>query len=99
MSFTLAYLVCPRLRKARSVSLEKAKTQREAELQEDMQAYIQQKAELEVEENDRFELEARERRFEIGHEGERYEMPGNEDMMSTRQELRGGEHSKELEGR
>lgn len=66
---------------------------------EDAQAYIQQKAELEVEDNREFELEAGEKRFEIV-EGERYELSGNEeDMMSMRQELRGDEHSKELEVR
>ena len=54
-------------------------------MQEDAQAYIQQKAELEVEENRKFELEAGEKRVELGIEGERYELSGNEDhMMSTR---------------
>lgn len=80
--------------------MEKANAQREAKSQEAAQAYIQQKAELEVEENREFELEAGEKRFEIGIEGERYELSGNEeDMMSMRQELRGDEHSKELDVR
>lgn len=54
--------------------MEKAKAQREAKSQEDAQAYIQQKAELKVEENREFKLEAGEKRFEIGIEGERYEV-------------------------
>ncbi len=67
---------------------------------EDLQPYLQQKAELEAEEKRKHELEARERRYEIGNEGERYELPVEEVglMISSRQELRGEEHSKELEG-
>ena len=80
--------------------MEKAKAQREAKLQEAAQAYIQQKAEPEVEENQKFELEAGEKRVELGIEGEKYELSVNEDhMTSTRHELRGDEHSKELEVR
>lgn len=67
--------------------------------QEDPQPYLQQKAELEAEEKRKHELEAREKRFEMGNEGERYELPVEEEdlMIRTRQELRGEEHSKELE--
>ena len=67
--------------------------------QEDPQPYLQQKAELEAEEKRKHELEARERRYEIGNEGERYELPVEEGdlMIRSRQELRGEEHSRELE--
>ncbi len=66
---------------------------------EDPQPYLQQKAELEAEEKRKHELEAQERSYEIGNEGERYELPVEEVglMISSRQELRGEEHSKELE--
>lgn len=74
--------------------------QRERGLQEDGQPYLQQKAELEAEENGRHELDALETPHETGNEGERYELPANEeDVMKMRQELRGEEHSKELEVR
>ncbi len=75
----------------------KAKTQQEGHSQEDVHPYLQQKAELEAEENKRVELEALERRYEMGDEGQRYELAATEDgIMGTRQELRGEEHSKEL---
>ena len=66
---------------------------------EGTQPYLQQKAELEAEENRKHELEARERRYEMGSEGERYELPAGERdaMRRTRQELRGEEHSTELD--
>lgn len=66
---------------------------------EDTQPYLQNKAELEAEENRKHELEARERRYEMGNEGERYELPAGEreSMRRTMQELRGEEHSTELE--
>ncbi|KAM0799753.1 hypothetical protein BDR22DRAFT_854063 [Usnea florida] len=66
---------------------------------EDTEPYLQQKAELEAEETRKHELEARERRFEMGSDGERYELPAGErdSMKRTMQELRGEEHSTELE--
>ena len=66
--------------------------------QEDSQPYLQQKAELEAEEKRKHELEARERTYEIGSEGRRYELQVEEEdlMIRTRQELRGEEHSTEL---
>ncbi len=74
-----------------------AKTQQEGHSQEDYQPYLQQKAGLEAEEKKIVELEALERPYEIGDEGQRYELPVNMDgIMRMRQELRGEEHSKEL---
>ena len=74
-----------------------AKTQQKGHSQEDFQPYLQQKAELEAKEIKIVELEALERPYEIGYEGQRYELPVNEDgIMRMRQELRGEEHSKEL---
>lgn len=66
---------------------------------EDTQPYLQQKAELEAEEKRKYELEARERRYEIGNAVERYELPVEKEdlMIRTKQELRGEEHSTELE--
>ena len=66
---------------------------------EETQPYLQKKAELEAEEKRKHELEAREMRYEMGTEGERYELPAGErdSMKRTRQELRGEEHSTELE--
>ena len=78
---------------------------------EQSQPYLQQKAELEAKENSNMELEARERRHELDggialHEipdqCSRYEIP-NEDLwrllpsLQVRQELRGEEHSLELQ--
>ena len=97
----LAFLVYKR-RKAQKKSKEEAEdasSQNKGSPHEDTQPYLQQKAELEAEEKQKHELEARERRYEIGSEGERYELPVGErgSMKRTRQELRGEEHSKELE--
>lgn len=96
--FALAFFLGDRYRKIRSVSLKRAIAQRERELQEDGQPYLQHKAELEAEENRKHELDALETPHQIGNEGERYELPANEgDVIKMRQELRGEEHSKELE--
>ena len=67
--------------------------------QEDTQPYLQRKAELEAEENRKNELEAREVSHEIGSGRERYEMSAEErgGKLRTRQELKGEEHSSELE--
>ena len=67
--------------------------------QEDTQPYLQRKAELEAEEKRQHELDARELSHEIGSGGERYEMAAErrEGKVRTRQELRGEEHSSELE--
>ena len=65
------------------------------------QPYLQQKAELEAEERQRNELEARERRFEVGGGNEVHELAaeGERRRMSLLQELRGPEHSQELDVR
>lgn len=84
--------------KTRSANSKEVMAQRERESQEDGQPYLQQKAELEAEENRKHELDALETPHEIGNEGERYELPANEeDVIRMRQELRGEEHCKELE--
>lgn len=69
----------------------------------DVQLYVDQKAELEDEERRRHELDAGGRTFEMEGVDGIFEMPGNGDMgtRSVRsdrvQELKGAEHSKELE--
>ena len=80
--------------------------------EEETQPYLQQKAELEAEEKRRLELEAVEVRYEMDGRDHRNEMPargsevGNEidtierpalSSPRERQELKGEEHSKELE--
>ena len=96
----LAFLVHKR-RKAPTAlkqEAEDASSQNKGSPHEDTQPYLQRKAELEAEEKQKHELEARERRFEMGGEGERYELPTAErdSMRRTTQELRGEEHSAEL---
>ena len=89
-----------RRRKAKKTLEEKDTTSEDlGPPQEDSQPYLQRKAELEAEETRKHELEARQRRCEVGNEGERYELPVEERdlMVRSRQELRGEEHSKELE--
>ena len=80
--------------------------------EEEIQPYLQQKAELDAEEKRRLELEAVEVRYEMDGSDHRNEMPaqgsevGNEvdtiersalSSLRERHELRGEEHSKELE--
>ena len=97
----LAFLVYKR-RKAQKIlkgKAEDASSQNKGSPQKDTQPYLQRKAELEAEEKQKHELEARERRYEMGSEGERYELPAGgerDSMRRTRQELRGEEHSTEL---
>ena len=93
----LAFLVCRNRQKTKKE--EDSTLQDLRSPQEDPRPYLQQKAELEAEEKRKDELEARERRYEIGNEGERYELPVEEGdlMIRSRQELRGEEHSRELE--
>ena len=68
---------------------------------EDSQPYLQRKAELEAEEKRKYELAAEERRYELDGETRIHEiLDGNSHGFSpshTRQELRGEEHSRELE--
>ena len=81
-----------------TTSQEEEEEEEEEETQEDAQPYLQLKPELEAEENRKHELEAQERRYEMGSQGERYELPAEQEPVTRiRQELRGEEHSKELE--
>lgn len=68
---------------------------------ETSQPYLQPKAELEAEEKRKHELEAEQRRYELDGEGEIHEVYAGDSQakapVQTRQELRGEEHSKELE--
>ena len=95
----LGYLVYKRRKVQETLEEEDATSKTEGSPHEDQQPYLQQKAELEAEEKRKYELEARERRYEMGVEGERYELPveGQDMMIQTRQELRGEEHSTELD--
>ena len=95
----LGLLVYKRRKTRKTLKEEDATSQKQGSPHEDIQPYLQQKAELEAEEKMKHELEARERRYEMGSEGERYELPVEEQglMIRTRQELRGQEHSTELE--
>ena len=63
------------------------------------QTYSQRKAELDDGESKLCELAAEEKRHEIGAYSERYELPADErwDRTGDWQELKGEEHSKELE--
>ena len=95
----LGLLVYKRRKNRKTLKEEDATSQKQGSPHEDIQPYLQQKAELEAEEKRKHELEARERRYEMGIEGERYELPVEEQglMIRTRQELKGEEHSTELE--
>ena len=95
----LGLLVYRRRKTQKTLKEEDATSQKQGSSHEETQPYLQQKAELEAEEKIKHELEARERRYEMGIEGERYELPVEEQglMIRTRQELRGEEHSTELE--
>ena len=68
---------------------------------EDNQPYLQQKAELEAEEKRKNELEAEEKRYELDGETRIHEMSdeGSHGLPypNVMQELRGEEHSRELE--
>lgn len=95
----LGFLVYRRRKTQKKIKQKNVTSQKQGSPQEYTQPYLQQKAELEAEEKRKHELEARERRYEMGNEGERYELPVEREnlMIRTRQELRGGEHSTELE--
>ena len=95
----LGYLVYKGRKGQETLEEEDATSKKEGSPHEDQQPYLQQKAELGDEENRKHELEARQRRYEMGVEGERYELPVEEPdfMIRTRQELRGEEHSTELD--
>lgn len=71
----------------------------------DSQPYLQKKAELEAEENRKYELDAQQRQYELDgasnviHEKSTGASEHGVLAPTTRHELRGEEHSKELEGR
>lgn len=98
---SIAYLLWRRFRKNK-----KPHTRKEEESStQDEQPYLQRKAELEAEEKRKYELDAQQRRYELdGASNIIHEIPvgtREQGMLSlgNRHELRGEEHSKELEGR
>ena len=95
----LGFLVYRRRRNRKTLNAEDPTSQDLGSPQEDSQPYLQQKGELEAEGTQKHELEAQERRYEVGNEGGRYELPVEESdvIIRSRQELRGEEHSRELE--
>lgn len=86
----LAILLLRRYRKKRTATITDARNS--ANSLDDIQPYLQQKAELEAEEQRRNELEARERSNEV------HELAAERERrrVSLLQELRGLEHSQEL---
>lgn len=70
-------------------------------LSDEGQPYLQQKGELEAEEKRKYELQAEERRYELADDNQTHEMAATDSPheMSTQrtQELRGEEHSQELD--
>ena len=95
----LGFLVHRRQKNRKTLNEDDPTSQDLGSPQDNSQPYLQQKGELEGEGTQKHELEARERRYEIGSEGGRYELPVEERdlMIRSRQELRGEEHSRELE--
>lgn len=85
----------------RSRKIKKANvTEVQDTISEDRQPYLQQKAELEAEEKRKHELEAEERRYELDGESRIHEISENSHglpSLRARQELRGEDHSKELD--
>ena len=61
-----------------------AATSQDGDPKEKLQPYLQQKAELEAEENRKHELEAGERKYEMGSEGGRYELSAEEQQRGSR---------------
>lgn len=105
----LVAVIYLRRRRRRQRSLDKGKGG-VAEPSEENQPYLQQKAELEAAQKRQLELDGREVRYEMDGAQTRHEVEGAESAneMSERpwlqgsllltHELRGEEHSKELEG-
>ena len=96
----------------RIAALKEKKSQIESEHMPKHRPYFQPKAELDVETKGNNELEARDLKYELGP-GERYEIEGDGGRaemteantengplpsLMERHELRGDEHSRELEG-
>lgn len=88
-----------RYRKSKSAESSKAK-QNGASPEANHQPFLQQKAELEAENNVTHELEAKERRHELFEGKGNPEITGKScrglPLHQSRQELRGEEHAKEL---
>ena len=80
----------------RNLSVSEAETESNTQYR---QVDLQLKAELDDEGSRLYELAAQEENYEVGADGERYELPADDRWDGTRklQELRGEEHSKELE--
>lgn len=78
-----------RIRKSKDVS------KHGTELPEDDHLYLQREAELEAEELKKFELHAEQRQFEVEGDNDICEMSTS--ANTHRLELRGEEHSKQLE--
>ena len=96
----LLLLLVPLWRRSRKTK-ESNGLKEEHAIPEDNQPYLQQKAELEAEEKERHELEAEEKRYEMDGETRIHEI-SDESSHSwpssyVMQELRGEEHSRELE--
>lgn len=95
----LGIIIIRRYRKKRS----QAAFANYSETTSNTQPYVDQKAELEDEERRKHELEATEIRYEMEGEDKIFEMPGDGNAITgiapsnNRQELRGAEHSRELE--
>ncbi|KAL8786265.1 MAG: hypothetical protein Q9195_008289 [Heterodermia aff. obscurata] len=96
----ILFLALRDFRRYRKRKIRDGAERQEATSEED-QPYFQQKGELEAEERRKYELEAEERRYEL-EENEIKEMPTmqmkNDGSTHRRQELRGEEHCKELNG-
>lgn len=92
----LALLLWRRSRKIKKANV----TEVQHPISEDKQPYLQQKAELEAEEKRKHELEAEERRYELDGESRIHEISESSHGLppfSVRQELRGEDHSRELD--
>ena len=99
LALTLVGVVtCRQYRRRKRLASAKAEATPPGQPQ-DTQPYLQPKAELEAEERMKHELEARERRFEVDAANEIHEMvaSGDSRRVTVLQELRGAEHSRELE--
>lgn len=96
------FFQCVCIRKLRATVKKKTMSVSEAEIEIDPQSgqvFLQWKGELDDEGSRLYELAAKNESPEIGADGERYELSVSERSERTRnkQELWGGEHSKELE--
>lgn len=87
-------------RRSRSTAVKDAtQTSPPSSSTDDAQPYLQNKPELEAEARAKYELEAHQRMYEIPGEDAFFELPNGVERgrVSRLQELRGAEHSVELE--